>query len=148
MKILFLQWKFPDLQYTVPLIVLQQLHDTSRVASVHLWSPATCVRCVRQQLEEYILELMSQQQSVGRAAYEIQPYGTGEERDREEATGSVIYYSKFCEDRAGLPPSASGGPEGTLEIPHYAQVTYPPISLPPVCVCVCACYYKARPLVC
>ena len=73
-------------------------------------------------------------------AGEIQPYGIGEERDREEGTGSVTYYNRFCEDRAGLPPSARGGPDGILEIPHYAQVTYPHHFVclyVSVCVCVC-----------
>ena len=93
-----------------------------------------CVRIIRQRLEECIFDLLSQQ-SVGAASAEIQPYGTGEEREGEESTGAVVYYSRFCDDRAGLPPSAKGGPEGMLEIPISAQVTYPLVSL---CVCVCA----------
>ncbi len=93
------------------------------------------VRIVRQRLEECIFDLLSQQ-SEGAAGGEIQPYGSGEERDGEESTGAVVYYSRFCEDRAGLPPSAKGGPEGMLEIPNSAQVTYPSVW---VCVCVCVC---------
>lgn len=94
-----------------------------------------CVRIICQRLEECIFDLLSQQ-SVGAASAEIQPYGTGdpEEREGEESTGAVVYYSRFCEDRAGRPPSAKGGPEGMLEIPVSAQVTYPLVSL---CVFVC-----------
>ena len=99
------------------------------------------VRIIRQRLEECIFDLLSQQ-SVGAASAEIQPYGTGEEAEGEESSGTVVYYSRFCEDRAGLPQSAKGGPEGMLEIPTSAQVTYPLVSVRVcvrVCVCVCVC---------
>ena len=84
-----------------------------------------CVRIVRQRLEECIIDLLSQQ-SMGTDGAQIQPYGSGvEEGGGQEATGPVIYYNCFCDDRAGLPPAARGGQHGMLEIPNYAKVTYP-----------------------
>ena len=95
-----------------------------------------CVRIVRQRLEECIIDLLSQQ-SMGTDGAQIQPYGSGvEEGGGQEATGSVIYYNCFCDDRAGLPPAARGGQHGMLEIPNYAKVTYPH---PQFSVCVCVC---------
>ena len=114
-----------------------------------------CVRIVRQRLEECIIDLLSQQ-SMGTDGAQIQPYGSGvEEGGGQEATGFVIYYSCFCDDRAGLPPAARGGQHGMLEIPNYAKVTYPypqfsvcvsvyvcvnlSLCMHVVCVCVCVC---------